>query len=325
MKKTVCDVLRLFLACALILAWGQSWAQSYPGRTIKFVVGYPPGGANDTLARLLAQKMAENLGNPVIVENRPGADGIIGTEYVAKSAPDGYTLLTGASGQMIFNPVLRDKLPYDPMRDFIPITMLYSDPLVFAVHPSVPAATLKELIDLAKARPGKLFYASAAPPFHVAIESFKKLAGVEIVNIPYKGTAQAVMATVSGEVSVVMMTAGSLIQQIRAGKLRPLAVTGDKRDPTVPDVPAMSETGLGMRALSWSGMFAPSATPPAIIEKLYSDMAVVLKSSYMKEKVAAIGYGTAVLGMAPAEFDAFYKSEFAYWSKAVKDLKLSVK
>ena len=324
MRKSAC-LLGFLFALALVLLSGGSIAQDFPTKPIKFVVGYPPGGANDTLARFVAQKLAENVGQPVIVENRPGADGIIGSEYVAKAAPDGYTLLTGASGQMVFNTLLRAKLPYDPVKDFVPVTMLYSDPLVFAVHPSVPASTISDLIALAKAKPGELFYGSAAPPFLVAIENFKQLASVDIVAVPYKGTGQAVLATVTGEVSMVMMTAGSLGPQIRAGKLRPLAVTGDKRDHTLPDVPAMSESGLGMRALSWSGLFAPAATPQAILDKLYALLAIVLKSEEMKERFAKRGYGTAVMGMPPAEFAAFYKSELAYWTKAVMGMKLGVK
>lgn len=323
--KNAAFLFGLFVALAMVLVSGESAAQGYPNKTIKFVVGYPPGGANDILARFVAQKLSENLALPVIVENRPGADGIIGTEFVAKSAPDGYTLLTGASGQMIFNAGLHAKLPYDPLKDFTPVTMLYSDPLVFAVHPSVPANTIGELIALAKAKPGAMFYASAAPPFYVTLENFKKLAGVNIVHVPYKGTAQAVLATVAGESSLVIMTAGSLLQHIRAGKLRPLAVTGDKRDPAVPNIPTMTEVGIPMRGLSWSGLFAPAATPRPIIDKLYSELAVVLKSDALRERVAGVGYGTGVLGVPPAEFDAFYKAEYAYWMKVIKDLNLAAK
>jgi len=318
--KTAYKVAALFLAAAIALACSESMAQSYPSRTIRFVVGYPPGGANDTLARVIAQKLSENMGQPVIVDNRPGADGIIGTEFVAKSAPDGYTLLIGASGQMVFNAVLNAKLPYDPLKDFIPVTMLYSEPLVFALHPSVPATSMKELIALAKAKPGTIFFASAAQTFYVALEDLKKLAGVNIVHVPFKGTGQAVMATVSGEVPLTMGIVGSFLQQIRTGKLRPLAVTGEKRDAAIPDVPTMSEIGLPMRELSWSGFFAPAATPRPIIDKLYSDLASILKSDNMKERYAGLGYGTGVLGVTPAEFDAFYKGEFVYWTKVLKDL-----
>ncbi|MBI2317542.1 MAG: tripartite tricarboxylate transporter substrate binding protein, partial [Betaproteobacteria bacterium] len=280
------------------------------------------GGANDTLARVVAQKLAEKLGQPVIVDNRPGADGIIGTDFVAKSAPDGYTLLVGASGQMVFNAVLNPKLPYDPLKDFIPVTMLYSEPLVFTVHPSVPATSMKELLALAKAKPGALFFASAAQTFYVAIEDLKKLADVHIVHVPYKGTGQALMATVSGDVALTLGIVGSFLPQIRTGKLRPLAITGEKRDAAIPDVPTMSEIGLPMRELSWSGFFAPAATPRAVIDKLYSEMAPILKSENMKERYASLSYGTGVLGMTPAEFDTFYKGEFVYWRKVITDLNI---
>jgi len=320
--KTVIRVLGIFAVLVFTLAAGESKAQSYPSRTIKFVVGYPPGGANDTLARVVAQKLSASVGQPVIVDNRPGADGIIGTEFVAKSAPDGYTLLVGASRQMIFNAVLNAKLPYDPVKDFIPITMLYSEPLVFAVHPSVPATSMKELIALAKAKPGAIFFASAAQTFYVAIEDLKKQAGVNIVHVPYKGTGQALMAAVSGDVGLTMGIVGSFLQQYRTGKLRPLAVTGDKRDAAIPDVPTMSEIGLPMRELSWSGFFAPAATPRAIIDKLYSEMAPILKSDSMKERYSGLSFGTGVLGITPAEFDAYYKGEIVYWTKAIKDLNI---
>lgn len=320
--KTATRMFGILAALVFTFAAGESTAQSYPSRTIKFVVGYPPGGANDTLARVVAQKLAEKLGQPVIVDNRPGADGIIGTDFVAKSAPDGYTLLVGASGQMVFNAVLNPKLPYDPLKDFIPVTMLYSEPLVFTVHPSVPATSMKELLALAKAKPGALFFASAAQTFYVAIEDLKKLADVHIVHVPYKGTGQALMATVSGDVALTLGIVGSFLPQIRTGKLRPLAITGEKRDAAIPDVPTMSEIGLPMRELSWSGFFAPAATPRAVIDKLYSEMAPILKSENMKERYASLSYGTGVLGMTPAEFDTFYKGEFVYWRKVITDLNI---
>ena len=320
--KTAFRVLGIFAVFLFAFAAGESAAQSYPSRTIRFVVGYPPGGANDTLARVIAQKLAENLGHPVIVDNRPGADGIIGTEYVAKSAPDGYTILVGASGQMVFNAILRAKLPYDPVKDFTPVTMIYSEPLVFTVHPSLPVTSMRELIALAKAKPGAIFFASAAQTFYVAIEDLKKLAGVDIVHVPYKGTGQALMAAVSGEVPLTLGIVGSFLSQIRTGKLRPLALTGDKRDAAIPNVPTMSEIGLPMRELSWSGFFAPAATPPAIIDKLYGEMAPILKSENMKARYASLSYGTGVLGTTPADFDAFYKGEFVYWTKVIKDLNI---
>jgi len=325
MKSRARVILALATGFSLLFSVAPAMAEVWPTKPVKIVVGFPPGGANDTVARLVAQKLAERVGQPVVVENKPGADGIIATEYVARSAPDGHTLLTGASGQMTFNPLLQAKLPYDPMKDFTPITMLYADPLVIAVNPSLPANSLKELIALARAKPGSLFYASAAPPFYVALEEFKRLANVNIVNVPYKGSGQAIVGAISGDAPMIMLTAGSLLTQIKAGKLRPLAVTGDKRDPAVPDTPTMAELGMPMRGASWSGLFVPSATPRPVVDKIYSELAAVLKSDYMREKVAAAGYGTAVLGVTPAEFEAFHKSEFAHWSKVVKDLKLGAK
>jgi tripartite-type tricarboxylate transporter receptor subunit TctC len=325
MKNRVGIILTFALGLSLVLFLVPAMAQNWPIKPIKIVVGFPPGGANDTVVRLVAQKLAERVGQPVIVDNKPGADGIIATEYVARSAPDGYTLLTGASGQMTFNPLLQAKLPYDPVKDFTPVTMLYADPLVIAVNPAVPANSIKELIALARAKPGSLFYASAAPPFYVALEDFKKRANVNIVNVPYKGSGQAIVGAISGDAPMIMLTAGSLLPQIKAGKLRPLAVTGDQRDSHLPDTPTMAEIGMPMRGGSWSGLFVPSGTPRPIVEKLYSELAVVLKSDYMRDKVAAAGYGINALGATPAEFDTFYKSEVGYWTKVVQDLHLGPK
>jgi len=285
-------------------------------------VGYPPGGSNDILARIVSPKLAERLGQPVVVENKPGADSMIAGEYVAKAAPDGYTLLVTSIGGMVFNPVLYDRVSYDPAKDFIPITLIATDPLVFAVHPSVPATSIKELIALAKAKPGELFYASGSPPMQVAAELFKKQVGVNIVHVPYKGTGPSLTAVVAGEVPLVVVTVGPALAQLRAGKLRGLAVTSLKRDPLLPDIPTVSESGLDFEFIAWTGLFAPAGTPGPIIDRLYSELSVILKAESMKERVASVGYDTSEMGLPPAEFAAFLRASLAKWTKVTKDLNI---
>ena len=240
--KTACRILGLFLALAVVV--GEPTAQTYPIKPIRFVTGNQTGGGTDLLARVISQKLSEQLGQPVIVENKPGADGIIAAEYVARSAPDAYTLLVGTDGQMILNPGLYAKTPYDPVKDFIPVIQLSSNPMVFAVNPKIPATSIADLIAMAKARPGALFYASGAPSFRVTAELFKIQAGVNIVHVPYKGGAPSVAAAINGEVPLVVAATSSVLAQLRAGQLRALAVTSLARTPLLPDVPTMDESGL---------------------------------------------------------------------------------
>jgi tripartite-type tricarboxylate transporter receptor subunit TctC len=309
---------------ALALACGQSAAQEFPNRPLKFVVGFAPGGGNDSLARLVAPKLSEQLGQPVIVENRVGADGRISSEFVAKAPPDGYTLLIGATGPMVYGPGLYANLPYDAVKDFVPITMFGFSQLVFAVHPSVAAHSINDLIALAKAKPGEMFYASPSTPHHVGFELFKMTAGIDIRHVPYKGGAPAVIAAMSGEVPIVISSVSDMFTQLKAGKLRPLAVTGETRSPFLPEVPTVIESGINFTGVAWTGLFAPAGTPRPIIDKLYGALAVVLRSESMKERFLAIGYETAWMGMPPAEFGALHRADVAKWGKVIKDLKLSV-
>lgn len=312
---------RTLAALALALACIQAAAQSYPARPIRIIVGYPPGGANDILARIIAPKLGERLGQPAIVENKPGADAMIATEYVAKAAPDGHTLLVSA---MTFNPEMYGRLPYDPARDFTPITMLVSDPMVFAVHPSVPATSIKELIALANAKPGSLSYGAGAPPFYVATELFKKQTGINIVYIPYKGSGPSITAAIAGEVPLVVVTLGPALSQIRAGKLRALAVTSARRAPGAPEVPSMPESGVDFQFLTWIGLFAPAQLPAAVVERIYGELSVIFKSDGLHKQYAAIGYDAGEasgVGMPPAKFGPFFQASLARWTNAAKDLK----
>jgi tripartite-type tricarboxylate transporter receptor subunit TctC len=322
--KTAYRISGLFLAFALVLACGESAAQSFPNRPIRMIVGYPPGGTNDLLPRIVSPQLAERLGQPVVVENKPGADAMIASEYVAKASPDGYTLLVGASGQMVYNPALGATLSYDPVKDFVPITMFASDPLVFAVHPSVQATNIKELIALARSKPGALFYAAGAPPFFVAMETFKKVAGVNIEHIPYKGSGASITAAVAGEVPMVVVSVGPVLTHIRAGKLRALAVTSDKRDPVLPEIPTVRESGLDFEGGMWSALYAPAGTPSAVVDKLYSELSVILKSESMRKQFATLGYDTNTMGMSPAELGVFHRSQLAKWTKVAKDYNIRV-
>jgi len=315
----------LLLALVLAQVGVEATAQNYPSRTIRFMVGYPPGGSNDILARIVSPKLGERLGQPVVVENKPGADSMIAGEYVAKSAPDGYTLLVTSIGGMVFSPVLYDHALYDPVKDFIPVTLFATDPLVFAVNPSVKAGTMKEIIELAKNSPGKIFYGAGSPPMHVAAEMFKKQVGANIVHIPYKGTGASLAATVSGEVSLVVSTVGPALAQLRAGKLRPLAVTSLKRDPLLPDVPTVLESGLDFEIVAWTGLFAPAGTPSAVIDRLFGELSIVLKADSVKERIASLGYDTSEMGIPPAEFSSFVRASIGKWAKVTRDLNIRKK
>lgn len=308
------------LTLALVFACGEAMAQSYPSKPIRWIVGFGAGGGNDILARAIAPKVSEQLGQQVIIENKTGAEGRIAAEFVAKSAPDGYTIMSGASGQMVYNVGLFVNVPYDPIKSFAPITVLGYTQLVFAANPSLPATTLKEFIALAKSKPGAMFYSSPSSPHYVAFELFKKQAGVDLRNVPYKGDSQAAMAVISGEVSVASTGLGNALPQLKAGKLRALAVTGATRSQFAPDIPTVKESGIDFEGVSWTGLFAPAATPQPILDKLYAAFSVVLKDPATKERIMNAGYETTWNGMPPAEFAAFHKADLVKWTKVIKDI-----
>ena len=321
--KTVSKILGVFLLSVLLLACGESAAQTYPNKPIRIIVGYPPGGGHDILARIVSQPLSERLGQSILVEYKPGADSIIGAEYVAKSAPDGYTLFIGGSHIMLLHPGLQQRLPYDPVKDFTPIIKLSSYRTVVAVHPSVPVTSMKELVALAKAKPGELFYAWGAADFNVATELFKRQVDVNIVPVRYKGTNPSVMATVAGEVPVVAVSIGPSLGQLRAGKLRPLAVSGTKRSPLLPDVPTMAESGFpeSFNLGFWTALLAPAGTPSAIIDRLYRELSFVLKDDRVKERFLALSLEAE--GMSGTEMRAGLKVDIPKWTKIVKDLNIS--
>ena len=309
----------VMLAFAYAVFGVTAVAQDFPSKPIRFIVPNPPGGASDITARVMAEKLAQRWGQPVVVENKPGAGAIIGTEFVAKAPPDGYTILLVPSSHA-FNVSLYKKLPYDSVKDFAAVTQTANTPLVLVVNASVPAKSVKELIAYAKANPGKLTYASSGSgtSLHLAAELFKEMAGVDIVHVPYKGSTAAHPDVMSGQVSMIFDTIPAVLPHIKSGKLRPLAVTGTKRSPLLPDLPTIADAGLpGYAASSWGGVLAPAGTPKATIDKLNAEMVAVLKQPDVQERLT--GVGLEPVGSTPAEFEAFMKAEIAKWSKIIKD------
>jgi tripartite-type tricarboxylate transporter receptor subunit TctC len=306
---------------ALCLAGGahaQVPAQPYPTKPIRLLVGYAPGGATDIIARTIAGKLQESLGQPVIVENKPGATSNIASELVAKSVPDGYTLLLGTIANAT-NMTAYKTPGYDTLRDFIPITQTMSAPSVLAVHPSVPAKTLKELIALAKAQPGKLSYASSGTGGspHLAGELLKLRAGVDLLHVPYKGATPAMTDLLGGQVTMSFQTALSAIPHLQGGKLNVIAVAAHKRMAQLPNVPTMAEAGLpDFEVSSWNGLFAPAKTPPEIIAKLHQATVKALALPDVREKLAA--QGAEGVANTPEEFRAYVRSEIDKWAKVIR-------
>ena len=293
-------------------------AQQYPNRPVRVVGPFPPGGGTDVVARLVIHKLAEAMGANFLVDNRGGAGGMIGTEVVARAAPDGYTLGI-VSGSHAINPSLYKKIPFDAVRDFEPVTMLVSGPGVLVVHPSLPARSVKALIQLARSRPGAIDYASAGngTPPHLAAELFKTMARVDLVHVPYKGNGPAMTDLLSGRVSLSFPTIPSALPHVRSGRLNALAVTSARRSHAVPEIPTIAESGVpGYEASSWYGVLAPAGTPRAIIERLHKEIVGVLGEVTVREKLVARGLDP--VGTAPRDFAATIQSEIAKWAKVVR-------
>ncbi len=292
-------------------------AQAYPSKPVRLVVGFPPGGANDILARLVGARLQEAWGQSVVVDNKPGANAIIGTDFVAKSAADGYTLLIGASGAMAFNPGLYDKLPYDPQRDFAPVTMLGSFPLVLGIHPSLPAQSVQELIAFARTSPGKLNYGAGSTPFRLAAELFKAQAELRINHIPYKGSAATVAAVMANDVQLTFVDAPPAMAQIRAGRLRALAVTSRTRAAVLPEVPTMVEAGLGQyEVVLWTSLFAPAGTPKAVLDAIHAQALKALQVPEVRERMAALGIDP--IGNTPEQLAAILRADLEKWTAVAK-------
>lgn len=292
-------------------------ASRYPTRAIRIVVPFGPGGPADILARAAAPKMTESLGQQVVIENRGGANGIVGVEIVAKSAPDGYTLVMGTTGTHGINAGLFSKLPYDTINDFAPIARLGISNYVLVAHPSLPVRTVKDVLQLAKARPGQLTWASGGAVTQLAAELFKRTAGIDVVVVPYKGNAPAVTATMSGEVSLIFGGIAQSVRLVEAGRLRAIAVSGARRSPVMPNVPTVAESGLpNFEAGSWYGLLAPGATPRPIVERLNREVLRVLQLPDIRERFMAEAF--EVPTDTPEQFAAHIKADVPKWAKVVK-------
>ena len=301
---------------APLAAQAQAWPTKQP---IKFVVVYPPGGASDVTARLISTKLSESLGQSVVVENKPGANGIIAMEYVAKAPPDGYTLLMANLGPNAINPVVYKKLPYDAIKDYAAITLTTVVPQIVVVAPSLGVKTIPELIAYAKANPNKATFASAGngASNHLSGELLNAVGGVKMQHIPYKGDAPSLVDVMSGQVTVALPTAVAAMQLVKGGKLTPLAVTGTKRLASLPDVPTVAETYPGFEAVSWGGVMATAGTPADIVARLNSEINRILKMPDVAEKLQ--GLGAVIVGSTPDEFDKYVKAEITKWGKVARD------
>jgi tripartite-type tricarboxylate transporter receptor subunit TctC len=311
-------MVRAVFALALLSFSVVSWSQSYPARPVKIVVPYGVGGSADVYARYLGAKLQESMGQTFVIENRPGGGSIVGTDVVAKSEPDGYTLLMMSNTHTV-NETLIPKKPFDLMRDFAPISgVSYSD-LMMVVPPTVPAASLKEFIALAKSKPGALNYASSGngTPYHMAGELFKSMAGVDIVHVPHKGSDQARAAVLGGQVQMMFDAVPTMAAQARGGKVKALATSGAKRSPVTPDVPTLSEAGVpGYESGIWLGLMAPAKTPRPVLEKLNAEVNKLLNSAEVKDNWGK--QGTTTMGMSIEQFDKFLREEIVKWAKVVK-------
>jgi len=312
----VCAILAV--GCASALAPLAVTAQTYPAKQVRIVVGFVPGGGSDFIARLLGQRLTESLGRPVIVENRPGAGGAIATELVAKLPADGYTLLLASAGPFGILPALSSKTPYDAIRDFDPITLVVIMPFVTTVHPSLPVKNIKELIAVARARPGQLNFGSPGngSTNHLSGEMLKLMAKINLVHVPYKGVSAAMTDVVAGQIQILSGDLTTLMPQVKNGRLRAIAVTSAKRSALVPDIPTIAESGVpGYDASGWFGIVAPAGTPRAVVERLNTEIVKGITTAESRDRLSTLGGD--VVANTTAEFSAFIRADHAKWAKLV--------
>jgi tripartite-type tricarboxylate transporter receptor subunit TctC len=315
------------MVCAALLGAlaSAAAAQSYPSRPLRIIVMYTAGSTIDIMARLIAPKLTEALGQPVIVENRPGAGGAIGMDLAAKAPPDGHTLTIGATGPSVTNPLLYLKTPFDPLRDFAYISLIATGPAVIAVHPSIPAKTLKDLVALAKARPGQLNYGTAGigTSPHLAAELFKLVTATEIVHVPYKGNAEAITDLLGGQISIVFTGVPPVVPLMQAGKVKLLATTGNKRIAAIPDLPTIAEAGYPGASMGiWYGLAAPAATPKDILARLHKEITRIQALPDIRERFAQLG--TEATTNTPEQFTALVREELVRWGKVIKAANIKV-
>jgi tripartite-type tricarboxylate transporter receptor subunit TctC len=295
-------------------------AETYPDRAVHWIVPYPPGSGTDVVARLLGERLAQSLGKPVVIDNKPGAGAAIGVEALAKSAPDGYTIGMADTGPLAINPALYPKLGYDPVKSFAPITNIAMLPFLLVVNPSLPAKSVQELIAIAKEKPGQINYASVGngSSVHLATEVFKKMAGIDMTHIPYKGSAPALQDLLGGQVSVMFVNLLSSQAYLKEGTLRPLAVAPAKRLSALPDLPTVAEAGVpGYDFISWFGLLAPAGTPEPIVQRLNGEIVRILKDPDMRARLIEQG-GLEPVGSSPQEFASLIASEMTHWAEIVR-------
>ena len=313
------------LAVLLMLLGDAAQAQAYPGRPIRWIVTYPPGGPTDFVARAIGAKLTAAWGQQVVIDNRAGAGGVIGTELAAKAVPDGYTLLFGTSAGLTINPALSSKLTYDPVRDFAPVSLLVINPQILVVHNSVPVNSVRELIAYAKARPGQLNYASVGQgsPNHLGMELLKALAGIDMVHVPYKGTGPAVTDLLGGQVQLMFNSMPVVLSLVKSGKLKGLAVGSLQRSPAAPEVPTVAEAGVpGFENVTWYGMFAPAGTPKDVIMKLNAQVMQILADPEMAQRMAS--QGAEPRGTSPEELARYMRAESARWRKVISSAGIKI-
>jgi tripartite-type tricarboxylate transporter receptor subunit TctC len=311
--------LKAFCGTAALALAATAQAQSWPSKPVRLIVPFPPGGGNDTVARAVGTELAKPLGQQIVIDNRAGAGGTIGADLAAHAPPDGYTLFLAGVASHGINPVLNPKLPYDAVRDFAPVSLLASAPLIVVIHPSLPVKNIKDLIALAKAKPGALNFASngSGGSSHMAGEMFNAMAGVKIVHVPYRGLAPALTDLLSGQVQIMFSSAVAMLPQVKAGKLRGLATTGAKRPPAIPDLPTVAEAGVpGYETGSWYGIVAPAGTSPEIINRLSTELQKIVRQPAMQERFNAEAANP--IGSTPQEFAAHIQREKERWTKVVK-------
>jgi tripartite-type tricarboxylate transporter receptor subunit TctC len=314
------QLLGLAIAATAAIAASIASAQTYPNKSIRAIVPFPAGGGIDTVIRLLGPKMSETLGQPILIDNRAGASGTIGTDIVAKSPPDGYTLL-GTFSSHPQNQILYKSLPFDTVRDFAPITIFGTVPNILVVNPALPVKSVKELIALAKKRPGEILYASIGPasPSHLTAELFNSMAGVKMTHVPYKGAAPSMVALVAGETQLTFTTVLVAVPYVKANRLRALGVASLKRSVAMPDVPTIDEAGVkGFDSTAWWGLLAPAKTPKPVIDRLYNATVTAIRSPEMNERL--VGLGAEPGGIPPEAFDRLIRDDIVKWGKVVKAL-----
>ena len=311
-------MLRALLVASALLVATAAFAQSYPARPIRLVIPYPAGGPTDFVGRLVGQKLSTLVGQQVVVDNRPGAGTIIGSELIARAAPDGYSLLFGTGGGTFLAPLMLPKVPYDPQKDFEPVAMLVQSPQVLVVHPSVPANSVRELVALAKAKPGSLNFASVGTGTspHLGGELLKSLTATNIVHVPYKGTAPAMTDLIAGQVHLMFSSMPTVLAHVKAGRLRLIGTGGTKRSAVIPDTPVIAEAVPGFELITWYGIFAPARTPAAIVKRLNGEIEKALRDSDTREKLEAQGLEPTI--MSPEELRRYTEQDVSRWAKLIK-------